>query len=143
MARDIYNSNHMVTKQWLNETASAVSVGAIVIIADTTHTDTASRSKSAVLAIALVDIPKNGSGSVGFNCGIVAAKSSGSGTDDKGLKDGESLKWDATEEKFNNDSYTAVVGDITGSCRADGNSDVDATTGRVWLTGIPGVRKDV
>lgn len=125
MARNIYNSNHMISKQWANGSGSAVSSGDIVVMGGT---------EDATLGIALVDIPDGESGSVGINCGVVATKLSAAV-----FKDGESLTWDLSELSFDdNQVATPASGDVSGSCRADEDGIATTLTVKVWLTGIPG-----
>lgn len=138
MARNIYNSNHMVTKQWKNKTPHHIIAGKIVVVGDdfaTVHDD---RSATAILAVALVDIPKTTVGSVGFNCGV------NTNTSGNALTEGEVLVWDASSKTFNNDEFVTGAGDITGSCYADETTEETTTDSekqaRIWLTGIPGVR---
>ena len=124
MATNIYNSNSMITVQWVNGTGSAVSAGDIVTMGTT---------GDATLGIALVDIASTATGSVGFNCGVTAAKVSAAV-----FADGESLIWDSSASAFDDNQATAASGDVTGSSRADAAGANTETTCSVWLTGIPG-----
>jgi len=120
----VYNSNHMETRQWMNETGSAVLAGAIVVMG---------ALGDATLGIALVDIADDATGSVGVNCGVTAAKVS-AGV----FKVGESLIWDSSGSGFDDNQATPAAGDVTGSSRADADGANTETSCSVWLTGIPG-----
>jgi len=123
MATNIYNSNHMETRQWTNGTGGAVSAGDIVVMG---------ALGDATLAVALVDIADGASGSVGVNCGVTAAKVSAAV-----FTAGESLIWDASASAFDDNQATAATGDVSGSCHADADGANLETTCNVWLTGQP------
>jgi len=123
MATNIYNSNHMISVDWTNA-GSAISSGDIVVMGST---------GDATLGVALVDIANGASGSVGTNCGVTAAKVSAAV-----FADGESLIWDSSVSKFDDNQATAASGDVSGSTRADVAGANTETTCSVWLTGIPG-----
>lgn len=123
MATNVYNSNNMRVHQWTNA-GTAVSSGDIVVMGSTTN---------ATLAVALVDIAQNASGSVGVNCGVTAAKVS-AGV----FKQGESLVWDSSASAFDDNAATPASGDVSGSCAADADGANTETSCSVWLTGIPG-----
>lgn len=124
MATNIYNSNSMTTVQYANGTGSDISSGDIVVMGST---------GDATLGVALVDIANGASGSVGFNCGVTAAKVSAAV-----FADGESLSWDSSVSKFDDNQATAASGDVQGAAsRADAAGANTETTCSVWLTGIP------
>ena len=114
----------MTTVQYANGTGSDISSGDIVVMGST---------GDATLGVALVDIADGESGSVGFNCGVTADKVSAAV-----FADGESLIWDSSVSKFDDNAATAASGDVTGSSRADAAGANTETTCSVWLTGIPG-----
>lgn len=127
MATNVYNSNHMQTTSWTNGTGSAVTAGTIVVVGTT---------GDAFLAVTLVDIANGASGSVGYNCGVTAAKVSAAV-----FAKGESLSWDASASAFDDNAATPATGDIQGSAaRADAAGANGETTCSVWLTGIPGTK---
>ncbi len=129
MARKIYNSNHMISKQWKNGTGSGgstVKSGSIVVMGNVGN---------ATLGIALVDILDGDTGAVGFNCGVLAKKVPATT-----YNDGESLRWDISALSFINNTATPIPesGDVSGSCRADEPGVDTKSEARIWLTGIPG-----
>lgn len=127
MARKIYNSNHMISKQWKNGTGSGgstVKSGSIVVMGNVGN---------ATLGIALVDIPDGDTGAVGFNCGVLAPKVAATT-----YNDGESLIWDISVPAFIKNGTTPATGDVSGSCRADEPGVDTKSEARIWLTGIPG-----
>lgn len=125
MATNIYNSNHMQIITWTNGTGSAVASGAIVKIGATGQ---------ATLGVALEAIANGATGSVGYNCGVTAAKVSAAV-----FAQGEFLIWDASAAAFDDNAATPASGDVsTNAARADAAGANAETTCRVWLTGIPG-----
>ena len=124
MATNIYNSNHMIVTTWTNATGSDVASGAIVKLGAATN---------AILAVALVAIANGASGSVGFNCGVTAPKVTAAV-----FTKGESLVWDVSAGKFDDNQATPATGDVSGAAsRADENGANLETTCSVWLTGVP------
>lgn len=123
MAQNVYNSKHMRTFQWTNG-GSAVSAGAIVVVGAT---------DDATLAVALDDIGNGASGMVGVNCGVTVDKVSAAV-----FKQGESLVWDSSVDKFDDNQATPASGDVSGSCLADADGANLETSCSVWLTGVPG-----
>ena len=124
MAKNVYNATHMQVVQWLNETGGDIASGDIVVMGETTN---------ATLGVALVDIADDATGSVGVNCGVTADKVTAAV-----FKAGESLVWDSSVSKFDDNAATPAAGDVSGaSSRADANGANLETTCSVWLTGIP------
>jgi predicted RecA/RadA family phage recombinase len=123
MASNVYNSNNMIVRPWTNA-GTAVSADDIVVIGST---------GDATLAVALVDIAQNATGSVGVNCGVTVDKVSAAV-----FKQGESLIWDSSVGKFDDNQATPASGDVSGSCLADADGANLETSCNVWLTGIPG-----
>lgn len=124
MATNVYNSNHMQIVQWVNGTGSAISSGDIVVMGTL---------GDATLGVALVDLAISASGSVGFNCGVTVAKVSAAV-----FAAGESLTWDASASKFDDNAATPASGDVSDTCRADVSGANAEASCSVWLTGIPG-----
>lgn len=124
MAKNIYNSHHMITTKWTNGTGSAVAGGDIVKLGAATN---------AILAVAIDDIAAGAVGVVGYNCGVTAPKVTAAV-----FTKGESLVWDVSAGKFDDNQATPASGDVSGAAsRADENGANLETTCSVWLTGIP------
>jgi len=124
MVNKVKNSNHMQVVDWTNGTGAAVSQGDIVAVGATSD---------AILAVALVDIAIGGTGSVGYNCEVDAAKVSAAV-----FAQGESLTWDSSASAFDDNAAVAAAGDVKGvAARAEVAGANGETTCRVWLTGIP------
>lgn len=124
MATNIYNSNHMRVTQWTNATGSAVAAGDIVVMGGTTN---------ATLAVALAAIANGATGDVGVNCGVTAPKVTAAV-----FAKGETLVWDVSAGKFDDNQATPAAGDVSGaSSQADAAGANLETTCSVWLTGIP------
>lgn len=124
MATNITNSNHMVVTAWTNGTGSAVAAGDIVKLGATTN---------AILAVALSAIADGATGNVGYNCAVTAPKVTAAV-----FKKGESLTWDVSAGKFDDNQATPASGDVSGAAaRADADGANLETTCSVWLTGIP------
>lgn len=124
MAKNIYNPHQMITTSWTNGTGSAVASGDIVKLGAATN---------AILAVAIDDIANGAAGTVGFNCGVTAPKVTAAV-----FTKGESLTWDVSAGKFDDNAATPATGDVSGAAsRADANGANLETTCSVWLTGIP------
>lgn len=106
---------------WTNGTGSAVAVGDVVKMGGT-------------LGVALVDIADGATGSVGFGVFTNVPKVSAAV-----IADGESLTWDVSAGKFDDNAATPATGDVQGppavAVGAWGNG---ATTMTVKFTGVPG-----
>lgn len=129
MTTKVKNGNHMQTLQWTNDTGSDVAAGAIVKIGAVGQ---------AMLAIALADIANGATGSVGYNCSVIAPKVSAAV-----FSQGEFLIWDASANAgagaFDDNQATPASGDVsTNAARAEADGANLETTCTVWLTGIPG-----
>lgn len=100
---------------------SAISAGDVVVVGE-------------ILGVALVDIANDATGSVQvsgvFECPKVTAAV---------IAQGESLTWDVSVDKFDDNAASPATGDVTGppavAHEAAGNG---ATTLQVMLTGVPG-----
>jgi predicted RecA/RadA family phage recombinase len=124
MATNVYNAHHMQVLQWTNGTGSAVSSGDIVVVGGT---------EDAIVCVALVDIADSATGSVGYNCGVTAAKVSAAV-----FGQGESLTWDSSASAFDDNQATPASGDVSGGAiRADAAGANAETSCSVWLTGVP------
>lgn len=123
MARNIYNTQHMITTE---HTATAdVATGDIVVLGG---------AGDAILAVALGNIANGAVGVVGFNCGVTAPKVANAV-----FTKGEALTWDASAGKFDDNQVTPNAGDVSGAAaRADADGSSGEATCSVWLTGIPG-----
>lgn len=122
MAKNIYNAHHMITTK--HTAAADIAAGDIVVLGST---------EDAILAVAIDDIASGAVGVVGFNCGVVAPKVTAAV-----FKKGESLIWDASVSKFDDNAATPAAGDVSGAAsRADADGANLETTCRVWLTGVP------
>lgn len=108
---------------WTNGTGSAVVAGQVVAIGQ-------------ILAVALVAIAAGATGSVKTRGVFTVPK-----VTDAVIAAGESLTWDASAAKFDDNAATPASGDITGAAayavEAAGNG---ATTLKVMLTGVPGTK---
>lgn len=111
------------TIAWTNGTGSAVAAGAVVAIGQ-------------IIGVALVDIAIAASGSVGIKGVFTLPKVTGAV-----IAAGESLVWDVSAGKFDDNLATPAAGDISGApavaVEAAGNG---ATTLKVLLTGVPGTK---
>jgi predicted RecA/RadA family phage recombinase len=125
MATNIYESNAM---QVVQHTATAtISSGDIVVMGTL---------GDAMLGVALVDIAIGDTGSVGYNCGVTAAKVSAAV-----FAKGETLTWDSSASAFDDNQAVAASGDVKGvAARADAAGVGATTTTKVWLTGIPAAK---
>lgn len=123
MTTKIYSS----TEQMITTThvaAADIAAGDIVKLGGTTN---------AILAVAIDNIASGATGVVAFNCGVVAPKVTAAV-----FAKGESLTWDVSAGKFDDNQATPAAGDVSGAAaRADAAGTSSDTTCRVWLTGIP------
>jgi predicted RecA/RadA family phage recombinase len=106
---------------WVNGTAADVKSGDVV-------------KMNNVLGVALVDIAIGATGSVGFGIFHDIPKVVGAA-----IKQGESLTWDVSVGKFDDNAAVAASGDVTGAAAyaAAAPADADATM-TVAFTGVPG-----
>lgn len=111
------------TINWTNGTGSAVVSGQVVAIGQ-------------IIGVALVDIASTASGSVGIK-GVYSVPKVTAAV----IAAGESLVWDVSAGKFDDNLATPATGDISGQAavavEAAGSS---ATTLKVLLTGVPGTK---
>lgn len=121
MAKNYVQDGNII--MWNNGTGSAVVSGALVVIGQT-------------LGVALVDIANGASGAVSLVGVFSLPKVTGAV-----IAAGESLVWDASAGKFDDNLATPASGDISGAAalafEAAGNG---ATVLKVKLTGVPGTR---
>lgn len=121
MATNFVQDGDVIT--WTNGTGSAVVSGQVVAIGN-------------ILAVALVDIASAASGSVKTRGVFTVPKVSGAV-----IAAGESLTWDVSAAKFDDNAATPATGDITGApayaVEAAGNG---VTSLKVMFTGVPGTK---
>lgn len=111
------------TIQWTNGTGSAVVSGQVVAI-------------GSILGVALVDIAAGASGSVAID-GIFTVPKVTAAV----IAQGESLVWDVSAAKFDDNAATPATGDISGApavAMEAGTSSM--TTLKVKFTGVPGTK---
>lgn len=108
---------------WTNSTGSAVASGDVVVIGQT-------------LGVALVAIAAGAVGAVALEGVFTLPKVTGAV-----IAAGETLVWDVSAGKFDDNQATPAAGDISGAAavafEAAGNG---ATTLKVRLTGAPGTK---
>jgi predicted RecA/RadA family phage recombinase len=106
---------------WVNGTAADVKSGDVV-------------KMNNVLGVAFVDIAIGATGSVGFGVFHDIPKVVGAS-----IKQGDSLTWDVSVGKFDDNAAVAASGDVTGAAAyaAVAPADADATM-TVMFTGVPG-----
>lgn len=118
MATNFVEEGNTIT--WTNATGSPVASGDVVAVGN-------------MLAVALVDIADTESGALGFGVFTVPKVTAAV------VAQGESLTWDVSVSKFDDNAATPATGDITGppavAWAAGTGSD---TTLVVRFTGIPG-----
>lgn len=121
MATNFIQDGDIIT--WTNGTGSAVVSGQVVAIGN-------------ILAVALVDIANGASGSVKTRGVFTVPKVSAAV-----IAAGESLTWDVSAAKFDDNAATPATGDITGApayaVEAAGNA---VTSLKVMFTGVPGTK---
>lgn len=121
MATNFIQDGDTIT--WTNGTGSAVVSGQVVAIGN-------------ILAVALVDIANGASGSVKTR-GVFSVPKVSAAV----IAAGESLTWDVSAAKFDDNAATPATGDITGApayaVEAAGNG---VTTLKVMFTGVPGTK---
>jgi predicted RecA/RadA family phage recombinase len=113
------HTGHVI--DWTNGTAAAVKSGDVVKMANT-------------LGVALVDIAIGDTGAVGFGVFNNIPKVNGAV-----IKQGESLSWDVSVGKFDDNLAVAASGDVTGAtafAAADAGNGTDTMS--VKFTGVPG-----
>lgn len=109
--------------QWTNGTGSAVVSGQVVAVGN-------------ILGVALVDIAAAASGSVATK-GIFTVPKVTAAV----IAQGESLVWDVSAAKFDDNAATPATGDISGApavAMEAGTSSM--TTLKVKFTGVPGTK---
>lgn len=109
------------TIDWTNSTGSAVSSGDVVAVGN-------------ILAVALVDIANGESGTLSFGVFNVPK------VDAAVIAQGESLTWDVSVSKFDDNAATPATGDITGAPAVawEGKGATTDETIAVLFTGVPG-----
>lgn len=109
------------TIQWTNGTGSAVTAGSVVKLGNT-------------LGVALVDIASTASGAVALEGVFTVPKVSAAV-----IAQGESLTWDVSVGKFDDNAATPASGDVTGAAALAWESAAATTTTlKVKFTGAPG-----
>lgn len=121
MATNFVQDGDVIT--WTNGTGSAVVSGQVVAIGN-------------ILAVALVDIASAASGSVKTRGVFTVPKVSGAV-----IAAGESLTWDVSAAKFDDNAATPATGDITGApAYAVESAGNGVTSLKVMFTGVPGTK---
>ena len=119
MATNYVQKGHVI--DWVNGTGSAVSANDVVKLGNT-------------LGVALVDIANGATGSVAIRGVFTVPKVSGAV-----IAQGESLTWDVSAGKFDDNAATPASGDVTGAAalawEAAGNGVTELD---VYFTGAPG-----
>ena len=106
---------------WVNGTGSAVAANAVVKMGN-------------ILGIALVDIANGATGSVATRGVYTVPKVTGAV-----IAQGESLTWDVSAGKFDDNAATPASGDVTGAAAVAWESAGNGVTEMdVYLTGVPG-----
>ncbi len=109
---------------YTNATGAAIDAGAVV---------TLGALGDATLAVALVDIANGASGSVQIRGVFTVPKVSAAV-----FAQGESLIWDASAGKFDDNQATPAAGDVSGSVIAATAGANTETTCKALFLGIPG-----
>lgn len=121
MAKNFVQDGKVIN--WTNGTASAVSSGDVLVIGQ-------------IIGVALADIAVGASGSVAIDGVFTAPKVTGAV-----IAAGESLTWDVSAGKFDDNAATPATGDITGAAAfAFEAAGSGVTTLKVKLTGVPGTK---
>jgi predicted RecA/RadA family phage recombinase len=107
---------------WTNGTGSDVTAGTCVVAGQ-------------ILACAIVDIANGASGSVKTNYAFELPK-----VDAAVIAQGESLTWDVSAGKFDDNAATPATGDVTGppAVALEAKGATTSDTIAVRLTGVPG-----
>jgi len=106
---------------WVNGTGSAVAANAVVKMGN-------------ILGIALVDIASGATGSVATRGVYTVPKVTAAV-----IAQGESLTWDVSAGKFDDNAATPASGDVTGAAAVAWESAGNGVTEMdVYLTGVPG-----
>lgn len=106
--------------QFVNS-GSAISSGDVVVVGE-------------CLGVALVDIANGATGSVAMRGVFTVPKVTAAV-----IAQGESLTWDVSAGKFDDNAATPATGDITGAAaRAEEAGTSSDTTLKVYFTGAPG-----
>lgn len=121
MAKNYVQEGNVIN--WTNNTAAAVASGDVVVIGQ-------------IIGIALVAIAIDAAGSVALEGVYTVPKVTGAV-----IAVGESLTWDVSAGKFDDNAATPATGDITGAAAvAFESAGSGATTLKVRLTGVPGTK---
>lgn len=107
-----------------NGTGSAISSGSVVVLG---------AAGDATIGVALVDIADGASGAVQISGVFTLPKVTAAV-----FKQGESLVWDVSTGKFDDNQATPATGDVTGAVIAAGDGASAETTCLVRLTGQAG-----
>lgn len=108
---------------WVNGTGSAVAAGAVIAMGN-------------ILGVALVDIADAATGAVSINGVFTVPKVTAAV-----IAQGDSLVWDVSAVKFDNNAATPASGDISGAPAVAFEAGTSAmTTLKVRFTGVPGTK---
>lgn len=110
---------------WTNGTGSDVSSGDPVVMGS---------AGDATIGVALVDIADGASGAVQIANGVFTLPKVTAAV----FKQGESLMWDVSTSKFDDNQATPATGDVTGAVVAAADGENGDTTCQVRLTGTAG-----
>lgn len=109
---------------YTNGTGSAISAGSVVVMG---------AAGDATIGVALVDIADGEAGAVQIDGVFTVPKTSAAV-----FKQGESLMWDVSTGKFDDNQATPATGDVTGAVIAAADGANTETTCQVRLTGKAG-----
>jgi len=112
------------TFNWTNGTGGDIVSGGVVVMGATSD---------ATLGVALVDIADGESGAVAI-CGVFTVPKVTAAV----FKQGETLIWDSSVSKFDDNQATPATGDVSGSVIASADGAASETTCTVLLTGKAG-----
>lgn len=110
---------------YTNGTGSAIASGAVVILG---------AAGDATVGIALVDIADGESGAVQIDNGVFEVPKVSAAV----FKQGESLVWDKSAGKFDDNQATPATGDVSGGVIAAADGAASETTCLIRLTGRAG-----
>ncbi|WP_417511429.1 DUF2190 family protein [Methylophaga sp.] len=109
---------------YTNGTGSAIASGSVVILG----------AADATVGIALVDIADGESGAVQIDNGVFEVPKVSAAV----FKQGESLIWDKSAGKFDDNQATPATGDVSGGVIAAADGAASETTCLIRLTGRAG-----
>lgn len=122
MAKNFIQAGNVL--DYTNATGSDIESGAVVKLGAT---------EDATLAVALVDIENGASGAVQI-AGVFEVPKVSAAV----FKQGESLIWDVSVGKFDDNQATPATGDVSGSVIAAADGANTETTCKALFTGRPG-----